>query len=229
MAKRRVTRKQLLKEPDEFLTTADKIIGWAKANTKSVIVGCCIFFGVVLLVSGYAYVRQHNASEAENMLAQALASYQSEIETKDGAAALAASRSAFDALLSSYGDYASGRLGTVIYGHICLAGQAYDDAIGEYKKALTYYGADSSLHNVILNGLGAAYQQKGDYLQAVVYFKQLADGSSPVLKDVALFNLGRLYSQLGKPEESQKVYQQLSSEFPQSMYAAVAKEKVDNS
>ncbi len=229
MAKRRVTRKQLLKEPDEFLTTAGKIVLWAKQNSKRVITGGCVVLGLVLAISAYAYFRQHNADAAENRLGQALAKYQSELANKDAAAALAAARGDFDGLLASFGDYPAGKLGTVIYGHICLAGQAYDDAIAKYQKALTYYGADTSLHNVIVNGLGTAFQQKGDYPQAVVYFKQLADGPSPVLKDVALFNLGRLYGQLGQSEESLKVYQQLSTDFPQSMFADVAKEKINNS
>jgi tetratricopeptide (TPR) repeat protein len=226
MAKNRVTRKKLLKEPDEFLTTAGKLIRWARENTRSLIVGACIFFGVVFFISFYSFFQQNRANAAETLLGQALAKYQTEIEAKDPSAALAATRSDFEALLASYGDRSAGRLGTVIFGHICLAGQAYEDAIAQYQKSLSYFGDDSSLYNVILNGLGTAYQQKGEYPRAVAYFKQLAAGSSAVLKDAALFNLGRLYGQLGQTEESRKVYQQLSTEFPQSMYANVVKEKV---
>ena len=138
-------------------------------------------------------------------------------------------RSDFDALLASYGSLPAGRLGAVLYGHICLAGGAYDDAIAHYQESLAKFGPESSLGNVILNGLGTAYQQKGDYPRAVTYFKQIVDGSSAVLKDVALFNLGRLYGQLGQTEESRKSYQQLSTEFPQSMFANVVKEKIGNS
>lgn len=224
-----MTRKQMLKEPDEFISTADKIIHWVRQNSKSVIAASCAVIGLVVLISAYAWFQQRKADEAENLLGQALAKYQSVMENKDAPAALEAARSDFDTLLATYGKFPAGKLGTVIYGHVCLAGQAYDDAIAEYQKALTYYGPDSSLHNVILNGLGTAYQQKGDYPRAVTFFKQLAEGASPVLKDVALFNLGRLYNQMGQTEESQKVYQQLSTDFPQSMYATVAKEKINNS
>ena len=163
-------------------------------------------------------------------MGQALAKYQAEIESKTASAdALAKVRSDFDALLASYGSLPAGRLGAVLYGHICLAGGAYDDAIAHYQESLAKFGPESSLGNVILNGLGTAYQQKGDYPRAVTYFKQIVDGSSAVLKDVALFNLGRLYGQLGQTEESRKSYQQLSTEFPQSMFANVVKEKIGNS
>jgi tetratricopeptide (TPR) repeat protein len=111
----------------------------------------------------------------------------------------------------------------VIYGNICIAGLDYDDAVVQYKKSLADFGTGSSLSNVILNGLATAYQQKGDYNQAVSYYTQMADGTGQVLKDAALYNLGRLYGQLGKADESREAYNRLGAEFPQSMYAALVK------
>ena len=229
MAKNRLTRKQLLKEPDEFFTTTGRLVGWARQNTKPLIWGGAIFIALVLAASAYGYFQAQKATTAEVMLGQALAKYQSELEAKDAQAALAAVRSDFDALIDSYGSQPAGRLAVVIYGHICLAGQAYDDAIAHYTAALKKFDTDASLNNIILNGLGTAYLQKGDYPQAVEQFKKIADGSDAVLKDAALFNLGRLYNQLGKAEESRKAYERLSADFPQSMYAELAKEQVAGS
>jgi hypothetical protein len=45
MAKKRTTRKQLLKGPDEFITQTGKAIRWARANTKPLIYGTCAFAG----------------------------------------------------------------------------------------------------------------------------------------------------------------------------------------
>jgi tetratricopeptide (TPR) repeat protein len=224
MAKNRVTRKQLLNEPDEFISTANQVIEWAKENTRTLIVGTCVLLAVAALLSIYGYHRRARADAAETQLGQALAKYQTALEAKDATAALGAVRSDFDALSASYGSTPAGRLGAVIYGNICIAGQDYDDAIVQYEKSLAHFGIESSLGNVILNGLGTAYQQKGDYTRAVSYYKQMADGTSRVLKDAALFNLGRLYGQLGQDEESRKAYEHLGAEFPRSMYAKLVKE-----
>lgn len=223
MAKNRVTRKQLLNEPDEFITIASRLIEWAKENTRTLIVGSCVFFGAVLLISIYSYYRQGQAEAAETRLGQALSTYNAVMDAKDATAALAAVRDDFGALSASYGGTPAGRLGRVIYGNICIAGQDYDDAVVQYEKSLAHFGAESSLSNVILNGLAAAYQQKGDYNRAISYYKQMADGTSRVLKDAALFNLGRLYGQLGQAEDSRKAYERLGAEFPQSMYANLIK------
>ena len=229
MAKNRVTRKQLLKEPDEFLNSTGRLIEWARGNAKSLLWGGVIFLALVILSSAYGYFQARWANAAEVMLGQALAKYQNEIQTKDAQAALAVVRSDFDTLLNSYGSQPAGRLGEVIYGNVCLAGQAYDDAIAHYTSALTTFGADPSLSNIILNGLGTAYLEKGDYTQALEQLKKIADGSGSVFKDAALFNLGRLYTQLGKTEEGRQAYERLSADFPQSMYADLAKEQTAGS
>jgi tetratricopeptide (TPR) repeat protein len=224
MAKNKLSRKQLLNEPDEFISTANQILDWSKEHTRQLIAGTCVLLAVAAAVSIYLYHRQRQADAAEALLGQALAKYQTAMESKDAAAALAAVRSDFDKLLASYGNVPAGRLGAVIYGNICLAGQDYDDAIVHYQDSLPHFGAESSLVNVILNGLGTAYQQKGDYNRAISYFKQMADGTGTLLKDAALFNLGRLYRQLGKVKESRKAYERLGVEFPQSMYASMVKD-----
>jgi tetratricopeptide (TPR) repeat protein len=223
MAKNRVTRKQLLKEPDEFITTASRVMGWARENTRNVVVGTCVLLGVAALLSIYSYHRQSRADAAETLLGNALGKYQTTMDDKGATAALEAVRDEFDELSASFGGTPAGRLGEVIYGNICIAGQDYDDAVVRYKKSLAKFGTESSLSNVILNGLATAYQQKGDYNQAVSFYKQMADGTRRVLKDAALFNLGRLYSQLGKEEESRNAYERLGNEFPQSMYADLVK------
>jgi tetratricopeptide (TPR) repeat protein len=223
MAKNRVTRKKLLNEPDEFITTAARVMEWARENTRSVVVGTCILLGVAALLSIYSYHRQARADAAETLLGNALGKYQATMDDKDATAALEAVRDEFDELSASFGGTPAGRLGEVIYGNICIAGQNYDDAVVQYKKSLAKFGMESSLSNVILNGLATAYQQKGDYNQAVSYYKQMADGTGRVLKDAALYNLGRLYSQLGKAEEGRNAYERLGAEFPQSMYADLVK------
>ena len=223
MAKNRVTRKQQLKEPDEFITTASRVVEWARENTRALVVGICVLLAIAALLSIYSYHRQSRADTAEMRLGQALDKYETAMEGKDATAALAAVRDDFNVLTESYGGTPAGRLGAVIYGNLCIAGLDYDDAVVQYKKSLARFGTGSSLSNVILNGLATAYQQKGDYNQAVSYYTQMADGTGQVLKDAALYNLGRLYGQLGKADESREAYNRLGAEFPQSMYAALVK------
>ncbi len=225
MAKKRVTRKQLLKEPDEFITTTGRLIGWAKENTRTLICGVSLFFGLVLVIAGYGVFKAHQASKAEDALSQALVKYQAASGDNQEIKALSTVRADFDALLNDYSRQPAGRVGRIIYGHYCLAGEAFDDAIKHYQMALAHFENDPSLSNVILNGLGSAHQQKGEYEQAMTYYKKIAAGTNPVLKDAALFNLGQLHEQMGETAERQKVFEQLGTDFPDSFYANLVREK----
>ena len=108
MAKNRINRKQLLNEPDEFITTTTRVINWAKENPRHLIVGTCILFVVAASISIFAYYRQRQANMAETLLGQSLAKYQTTMESQDAVAALAAVRKDFDALLASYADVPAG-------------------------------------------------------------------------------------------------------------------------
>lgn len=225
MAKKRVTRKQLLKEPDEFITTTGRLIAWGKEHAKALGIGTTLFFTIIIAVSIYVFVNERRSTAAHMMFGQAVLKYQTEAGKKDGVAALSAVSGDFDTLMDSYGGQPAGKLGRLFYGHMGTMADDYDKAIEYYQKALDDFGDDAALRNIIHNGLGAAYQQKGDYPKAIAHFQKIADGPDSVLKDAALFNLGKLLAQLGKSEESRQAYQRLIDDFPNSAYAGIAREK----
>ncbi len=226
MAKKRVTRKQLLKEPDEFITTTGQLITWAKENAKALGIGSTLFFTIIIAVSIYAFINQKRSDTAHLMFGQALSKYQTEAGSKDGTTAMSAVSGDFDALIDSYDGQPAGKLGRLFYGHMGTMANDYDKAIEYYQQALGDYGNDDSLSNIIHNGLGSAYQQKGDYPKAVEHYQQIADSTGTMLKDAALFNLGKLLGQLGKEDESRQAFQRLKDEFPNSTYAGIAREKI---
>jgi tetratricopeptide (TPR) repeat protein len=225
MAKKRVTRKQLLKEPDEFITTTGKLIAWAKDHSQGLIIGAVGFFILIIGISIYGYVQQNRSDAAQLMFSQAMTKYQTEAEKKSEGEALVAVSADFEKLIDSYGGQPAGQLGRVLYGHINLAAKVYDQAITHYEKAMVNIDADGSIANIVINGLAMAYQQKGEYPKAIEKYRKIADGTDSMLKDAALFNLGKLYELIGKSEESKKAYQQLHDDFPGSMYSGIAREK----
>jgi tetratricopeptide (TPR) repeat protein len=226
MAKKKVTRKQLLKEPDEFLTTTAKLIAWGKENTKALVIGTTLFLVVFIAVSIYAFVNGRRSAAANMLFGQALEKYQTVAGEKGGLAALSAVSGDFDTLIDSYGSQPAGKLGRLFYGNMEAMAEDNDKAIVYYQKALKEFGDDPALRNIIHNGLGTAYQQKGDYPKAIMQFQKIADGPDSVLKDAALFNLGKLLGQLGKTEESREANQRLINDFPNSFYANMAREKL---
>lgn len=226
MAKKRLTRKQLLKEPDEFITTAGRVVQWARNNTRSLIYGCVGFFGAVILIAAWSYYQDRQAKQSAALLGQATARYQSELADGQADKALDAVRGDFERLIDAYGGQPAGRLGRLSFAHFCLAAGAYDDAVMLYQKALADFSDDPSLLNIILNGLGSALQQKGEDHLAVPHYERLISADSSVLKDAALFNLGVLYGRQGKMEKVKAAYERLVADFPDSVYAGIVREQL---
>lgn len=224
MAKRRVTRKELVKEPDEFITLTGKVIQWARNNAKPLIYGTCVFFGLVILISGYRFYSGQRAAAAAALFSKVLMGYQESQADDDPGKALAVVRPDFERLINKYGGTAEGRMGRILYGHLLLAGDAVDEAIVAYKEALDDFDGTPDLRNAILNGLATASMDKQDSAGAIGYFEKIVAGTSPLFKDNALFNLGRLYRLAGESEKSHKAYSRLAADFPDSMFADMARE-----
>ena len=226
MAKKRTTRKELLKGPDEFFTLTGKVIQWSRENAKALMTGICIFLGVVILSSGYRMYSSAQRQSASALFSNTLSSYKQAVQDKENATEVLDTVSAdFARLIDQYGGQAEGQLGRIVYGHIELSGKSTDKAIASYQKAFGEYDNDPTLRNVVLNGLATAHMEKGDESAAIDDFEKIASGSSKILVDSALFNLGSLYTKTGDVEKGKQYFERLTKEFPNSLFADIAREK----
>lgn len=224
MAKKGLTRKQLLNEPDEFITLTGKLIQWSRQNSRQLIYGGCVAVGILIILMGYGFYTESRNEAAATLLSQGLSKYQA--ANKTPAENLTAVKPDFTQLVEKYGEAPAGRLGQLVLAHYCLTGGSLDEAIKHYLQAKDDFGTDPSLQNIILGGLACAYEQKGEVEAAIGIFEQIAQAKGTVMKDEALFHLGRLYERSGQSEKSVKAYGQINSEFPDSVFAPLAREKM---
>ena len=94
-------------------------------------------------------------------------------------------------------------------GHIALGGvyyQAgeYDEAIAEFKKAISINPNNESAYN----GLGGVYHQAGEYDEAIAEFKKAISVNPNSLR--AYNGLGLVYSEQGKYDLAVRFYQKLT-------------------
>lgn len=226
MAKKRVTRKELVKKPDEFITLTGTVIQWARGNAKALTYGAVAFFALIVLVAAYSYYSENRERAAAALLSQSMTAYEDALrEQKTPADALAMVQPDLEELVATFGSYDAGQLGRLFYAHISLAAAMPDQAIGLYNISLGEIVEGDGLSNTILNGLAMAYMQKGDRAAAIDHFEKVLEGASHVFKDSALFNLGRLYMAEGDEQKSLDAYKRLSTDFPDSIYANIAREK----
>ena len=219
--KRRVTRKELLKEPDEFMTFTGKLIQFAREYQKQLLYSLSAIVLIVIIISGVRLYIGYNESNASEQLEQAMSLHaESRLNNKD----LNEAKLSFQNIADKYSRYEGGKLARIMYANICYETGEFDAAISSYDKALKDFEDDPSISLFIQSSLAYAYEAKSEFQSAAEYFEKVAEAPDTFLKDEALFNLGRIYAKMGESEKSKKAFEDILSDHSDSLYIEVVKE-----
>jgi tetratricopeptide (TPR) repeat protein len=222
----KISRKKLLKEPDEFMTVSSKLIQWATDHTQQVAIAAIGIMVIVAVSVGiHTYIRKAN-SRASALLAQSLNQYETAIKAdNDPVKAYQAVEKSFSQVVDHYSGRRMGQIAAVEFADICFRAGQYDRAVSLYQAALKKFDDMPFYKNMVLSGLGYAYEEKKDYPNALKYFEMLNTSPEASQKDVSLFNLATIYEKMGNKEKSKTLFAQIVAEFPNSIYTEIAKEK----
>jgi len=225
MAAKKKTRKQLLKEPDEFITFTGKAITFVSGYQKQISYMLCTIVAVALIFFGYRFFAQRAETKAFTLLGQTQSKYDTLIKASSETAAYSQVSEAFQSIIKKYGGNAGGKLARVIYANMSYDARQYEKAIALYKQSLNDFKDDKFVYNMILSNLGHAYQSAEDRQNAAAFFEKAASAPDSSIREEALFNLGLMYEKLGETAKSQKTLQEILNNHPDSIYFDMVEEK----
>jgi len=225
--KRKITRKQLLKEPDEFLTFSRRLFLSAVEHKNQIAIGFGVLLSIIIIISGIRFFSNRSENKASALVREAMVKYETAVKDDGPEKAYADVEADFQKILEEYSGKDAGKIAKVKYASICYDAGNTDKAIELYKEAIQDFNLHPSFRNFILSGLGYAYEKKKDYKAAVTYFEKITQGTDPLMKDEAFFNLGRLYADMGEADKSTEAFKTLLSDYTDSMYIELVKEKVN--
>lgn len=180
---------------------------------------------VVAAITAYQ-ISVNNANKASILVDKAVAKYSAALKATNPKTAYQRVKTDFSHIFKQYGSKKAVRYARIIYGDICYRAGDADQAISMYSRALNDFGQSPALKPLLLSGLGHAYMLQKEYPQAVRYFKMITADNEKILKSDALFNLAWLYEKNGDKKKSIATYKQLLTDFPNTLYSQLAKEKV---
>jgi tetratricopeptide (TPR) repeat protein len=225
--KKRVTRKQLLKEPDEFLTFSAKAIRFGAENQKAISYALIALVVAVLSVALFRYFSNLSERKAYAVFEQGLNHYMGQTSGKTSAHFKDQAKEAFAEVLRKYPSTRAAELSLPLYADVSYEAGAYDQAIELYQRALKALSSeDKTLKRLIWNNLAYAYEGKKDYNTAAQYYEKITGAEGAFLKADAYFNLGRVYEAMGHQERARKAYDHLVKDYPGAVNFQVAKEKL---
>ena len=224
--KKRVTRKQLLKEPDEFLTFSAKAIRFVADNQRRVL---GVVIGVVVIAlafAGFRYFSKRSERKAYAMFEQGHLHYLAEISANKAAPAQEKASEQFEKIISKYPSTSAARFSFLVYGDMSYHKGDYQKAIELYQKALGAFSGEGAIQKLIWNGLAHAHEARKDYESAAEYYKKITDTQDEFMKGDACYNFGRLMEALNHQEKAVEAYNKVVQAYPDSIAFQIAKEKV---
>lgn len=225
--KRKKTRKELLKEPDEFITLSGKLINLAVEHKTLLTYSIAIIIGLAVIITGIRLFSIRAENKAAALLDNTLTKYESlKNEKKIPEEVYGAVSPDFQLILDKYGGKESGKIARLTFANICYDAGKYEQAIKLYKTSLKDFEKHPLVQYQVLGSLGYAWEQLNDYATAAVYFEKLTSAPEPIMRAEALYHLGWLYDKLGQSEKSKAAFNKILSEHQDFIYLDLVKEQM---
>jgi len=223
MAKKKITRKELLKKEDEFISLSARASQYILAHARTIkylLYGLAII--LIIVLGGMLYYKHLNkkALAAYNTAYKALVGNTSPETSEED---IQKSIEEFDRLIKDYGLTKIATLAIPQLAYLKFDQGKFDEAISLYQTYLEKEKSNSIYRSMAYFGLAAAYEAKEDYESATRALEPVAKGEKDFLKEEALFSLGRMYELSGQSKKAQEVFKEFVAQFKDSPLLPLAK------
>lgn len=225
MAQKKITRKELLKSPDEFLTFSEKVFTFIRGRSRQFITAGIVTAILVIVAVGVNYYLNLTSGRALAAYDKAVSGLAPE-KGFDPQRAETAVRD-LEKINSSYSRYAPGRhalldLGSLYYklGQLDKAQNAYQNFLDSLRTE------EKHLKPMLLDSLAYIFEAQGEYAQAEARWNEVLGLSGRLMKEDAYLGLGRIFLAQKMNEKAKQIYQRFLNNFPNSSSAALVKTKL---
>jgi len=228
MAKKRETRKELLKKEDEFISLSTRIYRFAVEHKKQIQWAAIFVLAIMVIVAGIGLYFRHINQKALAAYTTAYKNLVSASSSEASEESIRRSTEELDRLIREYGWTKMAKLAIPQLAYLKFGQGNYEEAISLYETYLEKIGDDSIYRSMAYFGLAACYEVKADYQSAIRFLEKIIETDTAFLKEEAMFSLGRMYDLSGQKELSKESFQKFISQFPQSPLLPLAKAHLKN-
>jgi tetratricopeptide (TPR) repeat protein len=229
MAKKKVTRKELLDTQDDFITYSQKAISFLVTYSNQFLIGLVVILALALAIMGARYYFARQAREAliayDRALAQVaqIKSMSDENNPQESEAAI----QALEHVRSAYSRSAPARFVLLDLGALYFHLKRYDQAKDSYQKYLKNIKAEEEyMRPLILDSLAYISEAEKDLEKAAARWEEVTKLANEFLKEEAFFNLGRIYEVQNNKAKAIEIYEKLMADYPDSSNTARVKAKL---
>ena len=229
MAKKKVSRKELLKGPDEFLTFSARAVMYFKEHSRQFsYLGAAVVLGILIYL-GINFYRGYIDKKGQIAYNQAYytLSKDKDIETKTEKDNLKEVALLFEKVRDKYGLSKASRLALPELANLNYLGNDYDKAISDYREYLKEVPEDPAYQALAKLAMASCYEEKKEYKESIDLLNQILSVPNNFFSEQAMLNLARVYRLSNQQEKSADVLKEFVEKFPSSPFLPVAKAYLD--
>ena len=222
MAKK-ISRKELLKGTDEFLTFSSKAVNFITTHLRELkYAGFVIAILVVAYLGVTTYLRyvNKNGQNAYNTAYQTLTKEMKPDANPDN---LRKSEELFNKVTDDYGLSKVARLALPQIAYLKFLDKKYDEAIVLYRKFLDKVSGNTEYELMANLALAACFEAKGDMKTAMETLLPVVEIPDNSFREPAMLSLARLYRLDNRPEKAREILNEFVEQHADSPLLPFAK------
>jgi predicted negative regulator of RcsB-dependent stress response len=222
MSKTKISRKEMLKKDDEFISLTSHAFDFVKGHKRLFdYLGMAVLCLIVVYMGVYAYTRYINkkGQEAFNKAFYAMNDQTGSDKAKPSSAN---TEKLFNDLIKDYGMSKAAKLALPELAYAKFEQKKYDEAISLYEEYLDKVSDTEPYNSLTRMALSTCYEQKGEYDKAIAPLEKIMEGPDDYIKEQAMLNLARVYRLAGKKDKSNEIITKFKEKFPKSVYFDMA-------
>lgn len=219
---KKISRKEMLKKPDEFMSLTSKAIQFVKGHKRQFdYLGTAVLALVAIYLGLYAYMKYINnkGQEAYNAVYYSILN---NTGSDDSQADPEKIEEAFREVIEKYGMSKAAKLSLLEIAYYKFQQKQYDEAIDMYEEYLNKISETDPNISLTRLSISTCYEQKGDYEKAMEPLQKIMEGPDDFIKEQAMLSLARIYRLAGKQDDSNEILKQFKEKFPKSDFLDLA-------
>ena len=223
MAKKKLTRKELLKDNDEFISLSSRAVIFVNQHSRQFIYLGLALVAVVIIYIGASIYMGHINKKGQELYNKAYYRLIKNMTPDADQKYLKQSAEIFQKVKNSYGISKAARLALPELAYLKFIEKKYEDAIPLYQDFLANVPDNMPYQSMARIALAACFEAEGDFSEAIQYLNQIIAETDGFFKEYAMFSLARVYRLAKQDEKSIEILKEFSEKFKSSPFLPLVK------
>jgi len=221
-----VTRKELLKGPDEFLTLSSKALHFVRTHSRPFKLGGALIAAVLVIYLGVHSYLSYENRKGQSAYNDALYAFDEDQFQKGNPEKLKQWGDLLRKVSDQHGLSKVSKLALPELAFLRFHEMKYDEAISLYQEYLIKLPAKSPYQSLAKLSLASCYEEKGEPEKAAEILGQIVAISDDVFREQAMWALARVYDSSGQQEKAKGLLKEFVSKYKESPFLSMASAKL---